>query len=77
MSFRQNRVPAKRYPRVKKGSLPYVYGYYYSYFLFPFQYSVTGQYGGREIPLVGRAFYDSHGVFKVVISVRNDSAAPV
>jgi len=32
--------------------------------LFPFQYSVTGQCGGKKIPSVGRAFYDSHGVFR-------------
>jgi len=32
--------------------------------LFPFQYSVTGQCRGKKIPSVGRAFYDSHGVFR-------------
>lgn len=46
------------------------------FFYFPFNilYSVTGQCAGTKIPSVGRAFYDSHGVFKVVISVPNDSS---
>lgn len=48
-------------PTRKKGSLPYLR---VIIILYPFQYSVTGQCGGRKIPSVGRAFYDSHGVFR-------------
>lgn len=43
------------------------------FFRIPFNIPLPDN-AATEIPSVGRAFYDSHGVFKVVISVPNDSA---
>lgn len=57
----KNGVPEKRYQKKRVLSPLRVI---IIIILFPFQYSVTGQCGGKKIPSVGRAFYDSHGVFR-------------
>jgi hypothetical protein len=45
----------------KKGSLPFAHYYYYFISLSTFRYRTMRW---QKIPSVGRAFYDSHGVFR-------------
>lgn len=67
----KNRVPRRNGATTSKGFFPPIYAssllwlLLFSFFIsLSIKYSVTGQCGGRKIPSVGRAFYDSHGVFR-------------
>lgn len=68
--------PAKRYTAgEKRGVLPYVYTFYYYFFYFPFNIPLPDNAAAKDIPSVGRAFHDSHGVFRSLYPfLRNDFA---
>lgn len=67
----KNRVPRRNGATTSKGFFPPIYAssllwllLFFFFISLSIKYSVTGQCGGRKIPSVGRAFYDSHGVFR-------------
>lgn len=58
----RNGIPTCRWR--EKGSLPCLYVGIITIFYFPFNIPLPDNAAAKDIPSVGRAFYDSHGVFR-------------